>query len=169
MKKRVLAFLLVLACLICIGCSNGNNLTPPMQLKPTEPLLPVEYETLDEVSTTGTIAEPETNSSGEITLECTDSAGGKYVFVQQSARAAIMTGTWKFIKNDVVLFSGTFEGNISSIENLESLSLTVTEAANEEGDLVATKEKNSFVFEITEGKTFTAQFHLLKLCFLNVP
>ena len=172
MKKRVLAFILVLACLICIGCSNGNNLTPPMQLKPTEPLLPVEYETLDEVSTTGTIAEPETNSSGEITLECTDSAGGKYVFVQQSARAAIMTGTWKFIKNDVVLFSGTFEGNISSIENLESLSLTVTEAANEEGDLVATKEKNSFVFEITEGKTFTATIPPVEVvlleCTLNI-
>lgn len=161
MKKRVLAFMLVLACLICIGCSNGNNtIQPTVQLpaefKPTEPLLPVEYETLAEVFTTGTVAEPETNSSGEITLECSDSDGGKYVFVQQPARAAIMTGTWKFIKNDVVLFSGTFEGNISSVESLESLSLTVTEAANEDGDLVATKENNSFVFEITEGKTFTA-------------
>ena len=161
MKKRVLAFMLVLACLICIGCSNGNNTIQPTaqlpaEFKPTEPLLPVEYETLDEVSTTGTIAEPETNSSGEITLECTDSDGGKYVFVQQPARAAIMTGTWKFIKNDVVLFSGTFEGNISSIESLESLSLTVTEAANEEGDLVAAKENNSFVFEIKEDNTFTA-------------
>lgn len=173
MKKRVLAFMLVLACLICIGCSNGNNLTPPMQLGPTPTVFPVEYETLDEVSySTGTIAEPETNSSGEITLECTDSDGGKYVFVQQSARAAIMTGTWKFIKNDVVLFSGTFEGNISSIENLESLSLIVTEAANEEGDLVATKENNSFVFEITEGKTFTATIPPVKIgllpCTLNI-
>ena len=172
MKKRVLAFMLVLACLICIGCSNGNNLTPPMQLEPTPTVFPVEYETLDEVSTTGTIAEPETNSSGEITLECTDSDGGKYVFVQQPARAAIMTGTWKFIKNDVVLFSGTFEGNISSVESLESLSLTVTEAANEEGDLVAAKENNSFVFEITEGKTFTATIPPVKIgllpCTLNI-
>ena len=122
MKKRVLAFMLVLACLICIGCSNGNNTIQPTaqlpaEFKPTPTVFPVEYETLDEVSTTGTIAEPETNSSGEITLECTDSDGGKYVFVQQSARAAIMTGTWKFIKNDVVLFSGTFEGDISSVEN----------------------------------------------------
>lgn len=161
MKKRVLAFMLVIACLICIGCSNGNNTIQPTaqlpaEFKPTPTVFPVEYETLDEVSTTGTIAEPETNSSGEITLECTDSDGGKYVFVQQSARAAIMTGTWKFIKNDVVLFSGTFEGNISSIESLESLSLTVTEAANEEGDLVAAKENNSFVFEIKEDNTFTA-------------
>ena len=172
MKKRVLAFMLVLAYLICIGCSNGNNLTPPMQLGPTPTVFPVEYETLDEVYTTGTIAEPETNTSGEITLECTDSDGGKYVFVQQSAGAAIMTGTWKFIKNDVVLFSGTFEGNISSIESLESLSLTVTEAANEEGDLVATKENNSFVFEITEGKTFTATIPPVKIglleCTLNI-
>ena len=172
MKKRVLAFILVLACLICIGCSNGNNLTPPMQLGPTPTVFPVEYETLDEVSTTGTIAEPKTNSSGEITLECTDSDGGKYVFVQQSARAAIMTGTWKFIKNDVVLFSGTFEGDISSVENLESLSLTVTEAVNEEGDLVAAKENNSFVFEITEGKTFTATIPPVKIgllpCTLNI-
>ncbi|MBR4011566.1 MAG: hypothetical protein IKI98_01955 [Spirochaetaceae bacterium] len=122
MKKRVLAFMLVLACLICIGCSNGNNTIQPTaqlpaEFKPTPTVFPVEYETLDEVSTTGTIAEPETNSSGEITLECTDSDGGKYVFVQQPARAAIMTGTWKFIKNDVVLFSGTFEGDISSVEN----------------------------------------------------
>ena len=172
MKKRVLAFMLVLAYLICIGCSNGNNLTPPMQLGPTPTVFPVEYETLDEVSTTGTIAEPETNSSGEITLECTDSDGGKYVFVQQSAGAAIMTGTWKFIKNDVVLFSGTFEGNISSIESLESLSLRVTEAANEDGDLVATKENNSFVFEITEGKTFTATIPPVEVvlleCTLNI-
>ena len=172
MKKRVLAFMLVLACFICIGCSNGNNLTPPMQLGPTPTVFPVEYETLDEVSTTGTIAEPETNSSGEITLECTDSDGGKYVFVQQPAKAAIMTGTWKFIKNDVVLFSGTFEGNISSVESLESLSLTVTEAVNEEGDLVAAKENNSFVFEITEGKTFTATIPPVKIgllpCTLNI-
>lgn len=138
----------------------------------TPTVFPVEYETLDEVSTTGTIAEPETNSSGEITLECTDSDGGKYVFVQQSAGAAIMTGTWKFIKNDVVLFSGTFEGNISSIESLESLSLTVTEAVNEDGDLVAAKENNSFVFEITEGKTFTATIPPVKIgllpCTLNI-
>ena len=172
MKKRVLAFMLVLACLICIGCNNGNNLTPPMQLGPTPTVFPVEYETLDEVSTTGTIAEPETNSSGEITLECSDSDGGKYVFVQQPARAAIMTGTWKFIKNDVVLFSGTFEGNISSVESLESLSLTVTEAVNEEGELVEAKENNSFVFEITEGKTFTATIPPVKIgllpCTLNI-
>ena len=73
-----------------------------------------------------------------------------------------MTGTWKFIKNDVVLFSGTFEGNISSVESLESLSLTVTEAVNEEGELVEAKENTSQQkHPHTYTDYFSVSFHTL--------
>ena len=172
MRKVAIAFTLVLVCLMCIGCDNGSSSPNGQDIsflqptKPTKPLMPVEYETLEAVSSAGDVGTPTTNAeSGEITLECTDSEGGKYVFVQPNARTAVVTGTWKYTRDDKILFSGVFEGDISS-EDLENLTLNVTQAANEDGEMMATKGTNSFVFEITEN-TFTVTIPAVEIVLLE--
>ena len=155
MKKLVLAFMLILACFCMIGCKDANNVEPPVTEQPEIIEKPV---TIEAVETTGKIGEPKVSASGEAVLTCKDSKGGTYTFKQQVARAVESSGTWEYSKNEIVLFSGTFSGdiNVTAEAPLSSLNLTVTKAADKSGKLIETTEAKTFDFNVEPAGTFNA-------------
>lgn len=160
MKKLVLAFMLILACFCMIGCKDANNVEPPVTVTPTpeQPEIIEKPVTIEAVETTGEIGEPVVSASGEAVLTCEDSDGGIYTFKQQVARAVESSGTWEYSKDGIVLFAGTFAGNIVLTEgaSLSSLNLTVTKAADESGKLIETTEAKTFDFDVDPAGTFKA-------------
>lgn len=155
MKKLVLAFMLILACFCMIGCKDANNVEPPVTEQPEIIEKPV---TIEAVETTGKIGEPIVSATGEAVLTCEDSRGGIYTFKQQVARAVESSGTWEYSKNRIVLFSGTFSGdiNVTAEAPLSSLNLTVTKAADKSGKLIETTEAKTFDFNVEPAGTFNA-------------
>lgn len=159
MKKLVLAFMLILACFCMIGCKDANNVEPPVVTPtPEQPEIIEKPVTIEAVETTGKIGEPIVSATGEAVLTCEDSAGGIYTFKQQVARAVESSGTWEYSKNGIVLFSGTFSGdiNVTAEAPLSSLNLTVTKAADESGKLIETTEAKTFDFDVDPAGTFKA-------------
>ena len=160
MKKLVLAFMLILACFCMIGCKDANNVEPPVTVTPTpeQPEIIEKPVTIEAKETTGEIGEPVVSASGEAVLTCEDSDGGIYTFKQQVARAVESSGTWEYSKNGIVLFSGTFSGdiNVTAEAPLSSLNLTVTKAADESGKLIETTEAKTFDFDVDPAGTFNA-------------
>ena len=160
MKKLVLAFMLILACFCMIGCKDANNVEPPVTVTPTpeQPEIIEKPVTIEAVETTGKIGEPIVSASGEAVLTCEDSVGGIYTFKQQVARAVESSGTWEYSKNGIVLFSGTFSGdiNVTAEAPLSSLNLTVTKAADKSGKLIETTEAKTFDFNVEPTGTFNA-------------
>lgn len=160
MKKIVLAFMLILACFCMIGCKDANNVEPPVTVTPTpeQPKIIEKPVTIEAVETTGEIGEPIVSASGEAVLTCKDSDGGTYTFKQQVARSASSSSTWDYSKDGIVLFAGTFAGNIVLTEgaSLSSLNLTVTKAADESGKLIETTEAKTFDFNVEPAGTFNA-------------
>ena len=160
MKKLVIAFMLILASFCMIGCTDANNVEPPVTVTPTpeQPEIIEKPVTIEAKETTGEIGEPVVSASGEAVLTCEDSDGGIYTFKQQVARAVESSGTWEYSKNGIVLFSGTFSGDINVIAEapLSSLNLTVTKAADESGKLIETTEAKTFDFNVEPAGTFNA-------------
>ncbi len=107
-----------------------------------------------EVVTNGAVGEVST-SDDVAELVCKDENGGKYVFTQklsvESQRtAASVGGTWKFYLNDVLKYSGTFEGDITS-DSLSTMTLKVEKVADESGFMKET-EAATFEFSISDNK-----------------
>lgn len=108
--------------------------------------------TTEPIISTGTIAQPITDANGNITLTCTDSNNGAFVFVQKNnANRSATGGTWTYSVATVVKFSGSYTGDISSIENL---SLVVEKAADENGNLKNAEKTKSFSFVVSTEGTF---------------
>jgi hypothetical protein len=140
--------------LLATGCSNDDGDTPPV-ITPT--------------STSGAVQSATTNDSGQKTASLSTS-GGTYAFTETSAQSASLvraadtatvdetkSGTWTFTEKDKTSakYSGTYKGDISQLAKAEvKLSLTVTQTANSEGQLV-NAESVSFDLTATTSK-FTA-------------
>lgn len=106
---------------------------------------PDSVGSVGEVSTKGDVAE----------LVCEDDNGGKYVFTQKLSvvnqkTAASVGGTWKFYLNDVLKYSGTFEGDITS-DSLSTMTLKVEKVADESGFMKEAKA-TTFEFSISDNK-----------------
>ena len=140
--------MMILSIFIFVGCSQ----------QPKEPQQPQFEEEVKEIiakTTSGTVATPEENEQGETVLVCTDSTGGKYIFTETNVmeRAAesipsVQGGVWQFIVDNVILYSGTYEGDIKSEDAIKNLVLTVEKAADSKGELKQTKEERTFTFAI---------------------
>lgn len=160
MKKLVIAFMLILASFCMIGCADANNVEPSVNVTPTpeQPEIIEKPVVIEAVETTGAIGEPVVSDSGEVVLTCEDSDGGTYTFKQQVTRSASSSSTWDYSKDGIVLFAGTFAGNIVLAEgaSLSSLNLTVTKAADESGKLIETTEAKTFDFDVDPAGTFKA-------------
>lgn len=119
------------------GAGGGSELDKPDSV--------VTNGSVGEVSTKGDVAE----------LVCEDDNGGKYVFTQKLSvvnqkTAASVGGTWKFYLNDVLKYSGTFEGDITS-DSLSTMTLKVEKVADESGVMKET-EAATFEFSISDNK-----------------
>lgn len=137
--------------LFVTGCSNDDGNSP---------------QTVTPTSTSGSIAAATTNASGQKTASLSTSTG-TYTFTETSAQAASLlraatvdetkSGTWTFTEKDKTSakYSGTYKGDISQLAKAEvKLSLTVTQTANSEGQLV-NAESVSFDLTATTSE-FTA-------------
>ena len=137
--------------LFVTGCSNDDGNSP---------------QTVTPTSTSGSIAAATTNASGQKTASLSTSTG-TYAFTETSAQAASLlraatvdetkSGAWTFTEKDKTSakYSGTYKGDISQLAKAEvKLSLTVTQTANSEGQLV-NAESVSFDLTATTSK-FTA-------------
>ena len=137
--------------LFVTSCSNDDGNSP---------------QTVTPTSTSGSIAAATTNASGQKTASLSTSTG-TYTFTETSAQAASLlraatvdetkSGTWTFTEKDKTSakYSGTYKGDISQLAKAEvKLSLTVTQTANSEGQLV-NAESVSFDFTATTSE-FTA-------------
>lgn len=113
-----------------------------------------ELEKPDSVVTNGSVGEVSTNDD-VAELVCEDDNGGKYIFTQKLSvvdqrTAASVGGTWKFYLNDVLKYSGTFEGDITS-DSLSTMTLKVEKVADESGFMKET-EAATFEFSISDNK-----------------
>lgn len=158
MKKSLLAALIAVS-MLCFGfiscAGNSDDGTND------------SGNTVSVVETTGTVTAAQSDGSGNLVAKC-ESDEGTYIFTQaisplvspsiNSRTAATGTsagGTWKLIKEGVVLYSGYYEGDISNIDSSNiTLNLTV-EMAAVDGELVFVTETADFEFTV-ESATFTA-------------
>lgn len=109
---------------------------------------------LDKPDSVGSVGKVSTN--GDVAeLVCEDDNGGKYVFTQKLSvvnqkTAANVGGTWKYYLNDVLKYSGTFEGDITS-DSLSTMTLKVEKVADESGVMKEAKA-TTFEFSISDNK-----------------
>ena len=126
------------------------------------------------VTTSGALTQaPEISKNALISFA--DSTGGKYEFTcltvpdELSSRAAETSsnlgGTWKYSKNQKVLYTGNFKGNVeipsipseTSEVNLSALTLTVEKTARADGTLKNVVEKKDFELKLdTKNGKFEA-------------
>ena len=154
MKKNVLAFMLIFACLWFVGCPNPTITDEPKK----EPTINIPLES---VETTGTVTTP-VKDGDTTTLVCEDENGGKYTFTQSATE-----NNWNYSVENEILFSGTFEGDIDSEDNLSDLELTVNQAADSQGNLKETVEDITFDFSISE-EGFTATIPSVEIAIPDV-
>ena len=181
--KRVTSFITVLfsAMLLFsfVACTNGSsddgNPATTTTPEPTPQPAPAPQQTATE--TNGTVS-ADSIIIADDTAKITVDENSYYIFTEKSteknndtrSRTAATTvdttkgGTWKFYKNNKLVYSGTYKGDISELANIVdsnssssetstglSLELTVTAVADEDGDLyeITTEtEAATFTFEI---------------------
>ena len=181
--KRVTSFITVLfsAMLLFsfVACANGSsddgNPAPTTTPEPPPQPAPAPQPTATE--TNGTVS-ADSIIIADDTAKITVDENSYYLFTEKSteknndtrSRTAATTvdttkgGTWKFYKNNKLVYSGTYKGDISELANIVdsnssssetstglSLELTVTAVADEDGDLyeiTTDAEAATFTFEI---------------------
>lgn len=156
MKKNFKTFATILVlCTLGFAFSSCSNGSSGDEDAPKE---------IAEVITEGTVS-PVTVIEGKRVAEC-ECEDGTYIFTQESsgfyssqARAAapIQYGTWKLVKDDAVIYSGYFEGDISKFGTSDAnitLNLTVEMAAID-GELSFVSETKEFEFTVN-SLTFQA-------------
>ncbi len=175
--KRITSFITALfsAMLLFsfVACANGSS--DDGNPEPTPQPAPAPQPTATE--TNGTVS-ADSIIIADDTAKITVDENSYYLFTEKSteknndtrSRTAATTvdttkgGTWKFYKNNKLVYSGTYKGDISELANIVdsnssssetstglSLELTVTAVADEDGDLyeiTTDAEAATFTFEI---------------------
>ena len=148
MGNFLLVLFLIFGVVSCDNPSTPGN--PPLEIPEAKP---------GETVTTGVIDAPSTNKDGNVVVECTDENGGKYVFTQTTVaqRSVTAGGTWEYIVNGNVKFSGTYSGDITITTELGSLKLTIKKASDDNGALKEVKSEVTFEFIVSsDSKIFVA-------------
>lgn len=152
MKTQKLRIMIIgLLCLsIIFSCNFKLNESEKTENLEKEPTTSEKVITTQPVVTTGNMATPVVDGSGNVTLTVTDSDGGEYVFTQPNSqrKSAVASGNWQYSKSGIVQFSGSFSGNISN--DMTSLDLKVENAVDSSGKLQPAKNPVPFKFIVSD-------------------
>lgn len=157
MKTKIILFLVfIVTILLFSACPKISDSNLDDEKPKTDSIL-VETVVIDSVSTEGTLGSVSTDDNGNITRICNDENGGRYEFTQQSLprRSTTNGGMWSYFVGEIEKFSGSYTGDISSLDT--PLSLVVEKAADASGKLQVTTETKSFSFNVdVSNNNFTA-------------
>lgn len=158
MKTKIILFLVfIVTILLFSACPKISDSNLDDEKPKTDSIL-VETVVIDSVSTEGTLGSVSTpDDNGNITMICNDENGGRYEFTQQSLprRSTTNGGMWSYFVGEIEKFSGSYTGDISSLDT--PLSLVVEKAADASGKLQVTTETKSFSFNVdVSNNNFTA-------------
>ena len=155
MVSFLLGFSLIFGVVSCNNPSTPEN--PSLEIPEVKP---------GETLTKGNIEAPTTDDDGNVVVECVDDNGGKYVFTQTNVekRSAVAGGTWEYIVNGKVKFSGTYSGDITITTDVGTLSLTIKKVADDNGNLKEVKTEVTFEFSVSsDNKTFVAKIPVVEI------